>query len=259
MRAMATRSEDVLPEVAEDVGIDWDAYATQYDLMAKYNPSYHENIKILRSYIGEWNMAPTASICDLGAGTGNYICALAKDAPQRKYVHVDFDKIMNGIAQAKYEEAGLNVAIVEEYIQRLEFPPKSFDLILCVNALYAIQPQEAVLHKVRKWLKPGGKFFVIDFGRRARIFDWGWYMLKSVVKEHGILECSRLLANSVEVVRQNRKGSKTQQQGRYWLHSTLEFNRILTNCGFRVEDIRLCYRDYCDLAVCSVETSPRML
>ena len=250
---MATRSEDVVLEIVNEVGIDWDAYATQYDLMAKYNPSYHENIEILLSYLDEWNMPPTAMICDLGAGTGNYICALAGCIPEGKYVHVDFDEVMNGIARTKYVGAKLNVTIVEEYIQRLEFPSENFDLILCVNALYAIQPQQAVLHKVRKWLKPDGKFFVIDFGRRTRMFDWGWYLLKSVVKEHGVLECSRLVANRVEIVRQNRRGSKTQQQGSYWLHSTQEFGRILTSCGFQVDDIRSCYRDYCDLAVCSVK------
>lgn len=250
---MATLSEDLVLKVERE-GIDWDAYATPYDLMAKYNPSYHENIEILRCYLDEWNMPPTASICDLGAGTGNYVCALASHIPEGKYVHVDFDGVMNGIARAKYQEQGMDVTIIEEYIQRLEFPPESFDLILCVNALYAIQPQQAVLHKVRKWLKPDGKFFIIDFGRRTRIFDWGWYLLKSIVKEHGMLECSRLLANSVEIVRQNRRGSKTQKQGGYWLHSTQEFGRILTSCGFQVDDIRPCYRNYCDLAVCSVES-----
>lgn len=246
--------EEVLlkPHTTEiEPGIDWDAYATQYDLMAKYNPSYHENIEILRDGLDRWGISDNAKICDLGAGTGNYISALSRVRPDASYTHVDFDSVMNEIALQKYNNLGLkNVTVLESYIQRADFPDESFDLIICVNALYAMSPREVILAKIRKWLKPGGVFFVIDFGRRFRMIDWGWYFISSMIKNHGVVECARFLVSCAEIYRQNSRGSKNQQDGAYWLHSTNEFGKALNEAGFTVEELRPCYRDYCDLAVC---------
>lgn len=251
---MAASHDDVLlqPDSREqEVGIDWDAYATQYDLMAKYNPSYHENIGLLRDALAGWGLAPDASICDLGAGTGNYISALSRDLPGARYTHVDFDRVMNDIAREKYRKQGIdNVTILEEHVQRVDFADESFDLVICINALYAISPQVGILKKIKRWLKPDGVFFVIDFGRRNRMIDWSWYLLSNLVKDHGVVECAKFLLSSVEIIRQNNRGSKNQDEGAYWLHTTQEFGETLSEAGLRVEDLRPCYRDYCDLAVC---------
>jgi ubiquinone/menaquinone biosynthesis C-methylase UbiE len=220
--------------------------------MAKYNPSYHENIKIIRENVDAWDIPDDAKICDLGAGTGNYIAALSRIRPNARYTHIDFDRVMNEIAREKYAALGIKeVKINEEYVQRLEYPDETFDLVLCVNALYAISPQEAVLRNVYRWLKPGGRFFVIDFGRRNRVIDWSWYLIRNLIKEHGVVECGKFVFNSVELIRQNARGSKIQEEGAYWLHSTQEFGRALADIGFQVEDLRPCYRDYCDLAICT--------
>ena len=88
---------------------------------------------------------------------------------------------MNDIAREKYFNLGIeDVAIHEEFVQRVDFSEETFDLVVCVNALYAISPQEAVLRKIRRWLKPGGVFIVIDFGRRNRMIDWSWYLLSNL-------------------------------------------------------------------------------
>lgn len=257
---MAESQEEVLlrPDSSKiDPGIDWDAYATQYDLMAKYNPSYHENIQMLREGLDEWGIPEDASICDLGAGTGNYISALSRARPEAQYTHVDFDSVMNEIAREKYHNLGLSdVSIHESYVQRLDFPDESFDLVICVNALYAMSPREAILERIRKWLKPNGIFFVIDFGRRFRTIDWGWYFIRSIIKRHGVVECAKFFVSCAEIYRQNSKGSKNQQDGAYWLHSTHEFGEALSNAGFTVEELKPCYRDYCDLAVCRKATNP---
>lgn len=256
---MAANQEDLILDShfnKDLVGIDWDAYATQYDLMAKFNPSYHENIALLRDVLPEWNLPEEAAICDLGAGTGNYIAAISKIRPSATYYHIDFDEVMNGIAREKYEKLGLeNVNFVEEYIQRVDFPDESFDLVVCVNALYAMSPQSAVLRKISRWLKPSGKLFLIDYGRRTRMFDWGWYMLKNLIRNHGVAECVRFFVKGIEIVRQNRRGSRNQLEGEYWLHTTQEFGEVLSKAGFVIEELRPCYRDYCDLAICALPSN----
>lgn len=231
--------------------IDWDAYASQYDLLAKYNPSYRENIELLRSMLKEFDLGDEPAICDIGAGTGNYICALAKDIPGATFCHVDADQKMNAVAKSKYAASGVkNVEVHGVSALDADFETGSFDLIVCVNALYAIHPPEELLRRARLWLKPTGVLFVIDFGRRARMWDWSKYIFGSILREHGVLETVRFFVNGMETIRQNRRGSKGQAEGVYWLHSTEEFEDALVRAGYSIERVQTCYRGYCDLAVC---------
>jgi ubiquinone/menaquinone biosynthesis C-methylase UbiE len=233
--------------------IDWDAYASQYDLLATYNPSYRENIETLRSMLAGFNLPESPRVCDIGAGTGNFICAQAQDLPTGHFWHIDADEKMNEVAKRKYERAGVgSVEIHCCSATEATYPSEAFDLIICVNALYAIYPQEELLRRIRTWLKPGGVFFVIDFGRRTRMWDWAKYIFGHIYREKGLLECGRFLVNGLETIRQNRRGSQGQAEGVYWLHSTEEFGRVLDRNGYRVTELRTCYRGYCDLAVCQL-------
>jgi ubiquinone/menaquinone biosynthesis C-methylase UbiE len=234
-------------------GIEWSDYAARYDLMAEHNPAYQENIGLLIERLRNWSLPGDARICDLGAGTGNYIVNLAQQLPSAEFWHVDCDKTMINYAKEKYVKLGLsNVKIVEDYIQRIDLPERHFDLVVCVNALYAMSPHESTLRSVARSLKPGGKFFVIDFGRKQRVIDWGWYLLKNTIKTQGLRSYVEFVLKSGEIVRQARNGTRFQAEGGYWLHSTQEFGNTLNKCGFLVEDLFPCYRGYCDLAVCSL-------
>jgi ubiquinone/menaquinone biosynthesis C-methylase UbiE len=246
--------EDVHKYVPSEVASDemnWDAYAEHYDQMCKFNPPYQENIQRLVSYLAEWSLPAKADICDLGAGTGNYILEVAKHLPDANYVHVDFDSKMNDLAWRKYRDAEVrHVQLVTEYAQECDFPPESFDLLICVNALYAISPQEAVLKNMNSWLKPDGRFFIIDFGRKQRTLEWTLYLFRESLKNNRAGEYVKTLLDAREVLKQNRKSTKGQESGRYWLHSTDAFGKTLSECGYTVDDIYPCYRDYADLAIC---------
>lgn len=233
--------------------IDWDVYASQYDLLATNNPCYRENIETLRSLLPSLDLPSNAAVCDIGAGTGNFICALANDLPEAQFVHLDADPKMNDVARKKYESASIsNVNVVCCSAAEAPFDAGSFDLALCINALYAMHDRDEVLSKIRRWLKPGGRFFIIDFGRRNRMWDWSKYIFGNIYKEKGLVGCLRFLVDGLETIKQNRRGSKGQAEGVYWLHSTEEFQDALENAGFQVDLIQTCYRDYCDLAVCRV-------
>jgi ubiquinone/menaquinone biosynthesis C-methylase UbiE len=243
--------ESYSPENLDRDEMDWDAYAEHYDLMCEFNPSYQENIATLLEFAKRWKLPSDGSVCDLGAGTGNYTLALAGAYPDLDFVHVDFDKKMNELAAEKYKRRNVrSVRIVADYAQKVSFPPNSFDLIVCVNALYAIYPQIEVLQKVHSWLKPDGKFFVIDFGRKQNSVDWAFYLFRESMKEHRAGDYFRALLEGREVWKQNRKSTKGQSSGRYWLHSTSDFGKILEQVGFELDELHKCYRDYADLAIC---------
>lgn len=246
--------EDVHKYVPTDIATDemnWDAYAEHYDQMCKFNTSYQENVQILLDLVASWPLPEGANVCDLGAGTGNYITALAKTRPDAKFVHVDFDQKMNEAALRKYRQVDIqHVQLVTEYVQDCDFPDESFDLIMCVNALYAISPQDEVLKKVKRWLKPNGRFFVIDFGRKQKTLDWTIYLFRESMKNRRAGEYVKALINSREVLKQNRRSTKGQETGRYWLHTTSEFGEALSSCGFEIDSLYSCYRGYADLAIC---------
>lgn len=240
-----------VPSKVDNDEMDWHAYAEHYDLMCDLNPSYQENLRSLATRLVSWDLPENAEICDLGAGTGNYIRLMCRLLPNARFTHVDFDNKMNDLARRKYALAQIgDVNVVKNYAQRVQFPNNSFDLIVCVNALYAISPQRPLLNNIRSWLKPEGKFFVIDFGRKQRVLDWTFYLFRESLKNHRVGTYVKALVEGREVIRQNRRSTRGQSTGRYWMHSTADFGSALVECGFEIEELFECYRGYSDLAVC---------
>jgi ubiquinone/menaquinone biosynthesis C-methylase UbiE len=189
-------------------------------------------------------------ICDLGAGTGNYICAMSDVLPNARYVHVDMDKNMNDRARMKYKEKSLSdIEIIEDYIERVEFPEGEFDLVVCVNALNTTAPQLPVLRQMRKSLGPNGTLFLIDFGRKQRVLDWGWYILTNTLRTHGMARYIKAILENREAVKQNRHARKDQKSGLMWTHTLQEFSDLVTQAGFKITTAKTCYRGYCDLVV----------
>jgi ubiquinone/menaquinone biosynthesis C-methylase UbiE len=241
---------DATREVHRDE-MDWDAYAKHYDVLCDLNPVYHENIATLLRHMVSWNLPPDANICDLGAGTGNFILAMAEKFPSAQYWHVDFDSRMLSIAKKKYASLRPNaVHMIQEAAEVVDFPENQFDLVLCINALYAFPDKDLVLKKVRSWLKPNGRLFVIDFGRKQSTLDWTFYIFRESLRTRQVGRYAKALIESREILKQNRKATKAQESGRYWLHTTEEFGASLRETGFELEELSECYRGYADLAIC---------
>ena len=251
---LSTSRDDVREpnHVVDADEMDWHAYAEHYDEMCALNPAYYKNVSMLLERLSSWNLPEDASICDLGAGTGNYILGMHQILPSANYWHVDIDERMIECAKQKYSEAGIaNVHVVYSDVCSLSFPADSFDVVVCVNALYAFTSQDEILSKIRSWLKPNGKLFLIDFGRSQKTLDWTLYMLWEAIKSNQLARYFRALIGGRELLKQNRRTTRGQASGRYWLHSTSEFGEALRSAGFVVEELETCYRDYSDFAVCT--------
>ena len=78
---------------------------------------------------------------------------MSTELPEAHFTHVDASAAMNQIATEKYATVQLSrVKIVQEHIQRIRLPPEQFDLIVCVNVLYGVPPQRAILQRIRdRW------------------------------------------------------------------------------------------------------------
>jgi ubiquinone/menaquinone biosynthesis C-methylase UbiE len=234
----------------EEQLLQYQKYATQFDEMCELVPAYQENIDLLLKVISDLDLPERPRICDLGAGTGNFVCAMAELLPNAHFTHLDSDMTMNAYAASKYQKHGIaNWEIVESYIQTASFAENSFDLIVCVNALNTAPPQLPVLRMIRRWLNDDGTLFLIDFGRPQKTLDWTWYMFKHTYKTHGIGRVFKALWNNREAIRQNRRARQDQKAGRMWLHSTEEFGNIVAKAGYSVDELGTCYRNYSDLVI----------
>lgn len=230
--------------------LHWSRYAPHFDELCNLIPAYQENIDSLINAIPDLDLPKNPRICDLGAGTGNFIIALHAVLPDATFTHVDIDPVMNAEAKRKYAISDIEVTVIEKSIQSTTFDASSFDLIVCVNALCHAAPQVQSLRKMNTWLSRDGSLFLIDFGRPVRIADWGWYILKNAIKKIGILSYLKTLIKHSQAVVQNRQARKDQEEGSMWLHTTEEFEETLRNASFSLTQSRSCYRGYCDMAIC---------
>src|SRR5205085_1617622 len=57
----------------------------------------------------------------------------------------------------------------------LPYPPNTFDLVTCTNALHDIQDTVAFLSDMRRLLAPGGQLVIEDFARRRPALLWGMF------------------------------------------------------------------------------------
>lgn len=251
----ATKTQAAKSTQGQNANLKWSRYAPFYDEMCTFIPAYQENIDTLLEVLPSLNLPEQPKILDLGAGTGNYIVAVSEALPGASFTHLDVDPVMNDAARDKYTELDIDAVVVQKYIQRADFAPSSFDLIICVNALCHAAPQVPVLRRISTWLKPKGKMFVIDFGRPVRIFDWLWYVFQNAVRNVGVVPFVKALVRNRQTVFQNRRAKKDQKQGSMWLHTPEEFRDTLERGAFDLIESRTCYRGYCDMAICQPHQS----
>ena len=239
---------------ADERLLEYRKYANQFDHQNKYNPAYHELQQLLIDWIPKFGLGPRPDICDLGAGTGNFVIRLSESVPEANFVHVDKDCRMNELAKEKYTQAGCkNVEIVETLIQQANFSASSFDLIVCVNALNTAPPQEPVLNLINSWLRPGGWLFLVDFGREQRTLDWALYCAYHAAKTDGVGSMLRYAAGCTEPFKQNLLARHDQKNGTMWLHETEQFKDMVDRAGLEVVHYDQVYRDYADLVIAQKE------
>ena len=92
-------------------------------------------------------------ILDLGTGTGYYGKIL-----RGRVVGLDISREM-------LLEAGYEIELIEGDMEEIPIKNGIFDVVLCINAFrYSEDPEKMVL-EVRRVMKPGGKFILVDGDR----------------------------------------------------------------------------------------------
>ncbi|MBZ5695722.1 MAG: class I SAM-dependent methyltransferase [Acidobacteriia bacterium] len=110
---------------------------------------------------------------DIGTGPGQIVLKLARRLTRWKFVGVDRSPGMIAQAQANLASAGAGLAGRVEFQvadgNRLEFPERSFDFVMCNSVLHHLAEPQNVLTEMARLAKPTGAILLRDLRRPGRL------------------------------------------------------------------------------------------
>jgi len=130
----------------------WDCYAQCYDGLRSTVPYQ----RLLDQAVAEVPASAT-TLLDAGCGTGNLLQAIQRCHPALTLHGLDFSEAMLRRARNKVSDAILTTGNLNAI---LPYPTGFFDVVTCINALYAVAQPEYTVAELRRVLKPGGTLIV---------------------------------------------------------------------------------------------------
>ncbi len=105
-------------------------------------------------------------VLDVGTGVGEPALTAAKAlGPGGRVTGVDHDPDMVDFARRRAADEGLdNVTFTTMRAEELDFPPASFDVVLCRWSLMFVDDLAQVLGSIHGLLRPGGRFAATIWG-----------------------------------------------------------------------------------------------
>lgn len=140
----------------------WNIYARSYDGLLKIIPYQR-----LAERVADSVPAEARTLLDAGCGTGNLLQVMVGRHPRMTVEGIDRSPAMLARARTKLETARLTLGDLN---RKLPYAAGTFDVVTCVNALYAVADVEGTLRELRRVLKPGGTLIVTSPLPRAGIW-----------------------------------------------------------------------------------------
>ena len=113
-------------------------------------------------------------VLDLGCGTGTLTLLLRRHQPGAALTGMDVDEKVLEIARQKSLRVGLPAIGWEKGAAgALPYPDAAFDLVVSSLVIHhlTLAEKRGAFREVRRVLKPGGRFYLLDFGPPR-----GWWM-----------------------------------------------------------------------------------
>lgn len=160
----------------------FDAWADSYDrsLLNRFlfKPAYLAFLEELA--VGYGDLRKPIDLLDVGCGTGTFEAMLARTMLPVRVVGVDYAELMCRAASAKAFEGNFSecALFVNGDSEHLPFREASFDVVTCANSFHHYPHQQAVIHEMKRVLRPGGRLMLID-GFRDNVI--GWFVFDVVI------------------------------------------------------------------------------
>jgi demethylmenaquinone methyltransferase / 2-methoxy-6-polyprenyl-1,4-benzoquinol methylase len=145
-------------------------------------------------------------VLDLACGTGDLTFAEAAQLPRGDAVGLDITSGMIKIANEKRAQMGVkNVRFDLADIMKMPYQNAEFDHVTAGYALRNVPDIPGALLEIKRVLKPGGRFFSLDFGHPPfKLYDWAYINYLIVVGSltgialHGDADVYRYIPESLK-------------------------------------------------------------
>ncbi len=112
-------------------------------------------------------LADDQRILDLGCGWGSLTLWAAARYPASRFVAVSNSQTQRRWIEDTARARGLaNIEVITADVRTLELPDHAFDRVVSVEMFEHMRNYEALLHRIARWLAPGGALFVHVFAHR---------------------------------------------------------------------------------------------
>ncbi len=167
---------------------EFEAWASSYDASPLQRFLFQPAYRMVLEEIYRWRKDDDRPFdaLDIGCGTGTLPAMLAASSLPVRAVGLDYSPAMCTVGEKKARETGLDdrLSFVAADSEHLPFPDGSFDVVSCSNSFHHYPHQETVVKEIRRILRPGGRFLLID-GFRDNVIGWVVFdmIVKAVEKE----------------------------------------------------------------------------
>jgi ubiquinone/menaquinone biosynthesis C-methylase UbiE len=132
-----------------------------YDLMARLLGADAGRMPLVE----QAGCGPGDRVLEIGCGTGSLLVLVGRTQPGVELVGLDPDPAALAIAERKGRKAGVALRLDQEFADDLPYPDASFDRVLSSYMFHHLPRavKEGTLREVRRVLRPGGRFHMVDF------------------------------------------------------------------------------------------------
>ncbi|HEX7118829.1 MAG TPA: class I SAM-dependent methyltransferase [Longimicrobiales bacterium] len=132
-----------------------------YDLLAKLLGADRARARLVEGV----SSAPGERILEIGCGTGSMLLLLKRAQPDAEVVGLDPDPKALSIARRKATGAGVEIRLDRGYADALPYDEGTFDHVVSSFMFHHLSSSEKedALSEVRRVLRPGGRFHLLDF------------------------------------------------------------------------------------------------
>jgi ubiquinone/menaquinone biosynthesis C-methylase UbiE len=138
-----------------------DSLLPLYDLMTKLMGADRARRRLL----DQAQIRSGHRVLDVGCGTGSLTIQLKRLNPETDVVGLDPDPKALALAKRKAVRAAVSIQLDHGFGDELPYPDGSFDRVLSSLMFHHVptDEKEKTLRAVRRVLKPGGEFHMLDF------------------------------------------------------------------------------------------------
>jgi SAM-dependent methyltransferase len=168
--------------------LDHAEWIARWDRMQEYYlVARSERLKHL-AWLVAATQPPTASVVDVGCGTGSVTAAVLRALPDSRAVGVDLDPAMLVLAEARLKAFGDRVRLVQADLREpawMEAVEAPVDAVLSATTLHWLGPEQLreLYRQLADLLRPGGLFANADHvGSDSPVLQQSWEQRREEVR-----------------------------------------------------------------------------